>query len=453
MTFFKQETRDMTKGNAAKTIMVFAIPLFAGNVFQMLYNTVDTMVVGRFVGASALAAVGSAGVSYNVMLMLINGFMSGASVVIAQAFGAGDRKAVKKSFVTSCILIAAGGALFTALGECLGLPLLKVLKTPEDIIGSSHLYLRIMYAGILATCLYNGLASFLRAVGDSTTPLIALLISSCVNVALDLLFVVSFGKGVSGVALATIIAQGISGLYCLTSVRKHMPEMRIRKADLYIDRAAASEMIRIGIPAAFSTAVVQISVMLIQRAVNMYGSTVVAAYTADGKLGQVCFCLSYSVGLATGVFVGQNKGAGKYGRVKEGLHTGIRISVAYHVVIAALMILFARPMISIFTTDASVIGTAVEIVRINALASPLLGLNFVFQNFLRNVSDVRPTIWMSSAEVLSRGTLPYLLGSRFGYHGVWWATPIGWLLSLFIGIGRYRSGRWKTDSALSPDAE
>ncbi len=449
MAFFKQQATDMTKGNPAKMIMIFAVPLFIGNAFQMLYNTVDTMVVGRFVGPHALAAVGGAGVSYSVMLMLINGFMGGASVVIAQAFGAGDRDALRRDYATSCIIIAATGLIFTVLGELLAMPLLTVLATPKDVIYDSLLYLRVMYLGILATSFYNGFASFLRAVGDSTTPLIALVISSCLNVALDLIFVVVFGQGVSGVAWATIISQAVSGLYCFVSINRRMPEFRLQKGELRIDRGAAAEMFRIGVPAAFSSAVVQLSVMLIQRAVNSYGSTVLAAYTAEGKTGQICFCLSYSIGLATGVFVGQNKGARLFARVREGLHAGIRISLLYHAAIAILMLIFTRQLLGLFTTDADVLAIGSEILRINAFASPLLGLNFVFQNFLRNVSDVRPTIWMSSAEVLARGTLPYALGAKAGYHGVWFATPIGWLLSLFIGIARYRSGIWEKKGEIS----
>lgn len=176
MAIIQRNTMDMTRGNPMRTIMVFAVPFFVGNVFQMFYNTVDTMVVGRFVGSQALASVGGAGISYNVMLMLINGFMNGASVVVAQAFGSRDYEAVRKGYATSCIMIAVSGIIFTVLGELLALPLLRILKTPEDVIDGSLLYLRVMYIGILATGLYNGLAAFLRAVGDSITPLVALVI-------------------------------------------------------------------------------------------------------------------------------------------------------------------------------------------------------------------------------------------------------------------------------------
>ncbi len=442
MILKRQKTMDMTKGNPMKTILAFSVPFIFGTIFQMLYNTVDTMVVGRFVGSQALAAVGGAGISYNVMMMLINGFMNGASVVVAQAFGSNDREAVRKGYATSCLLIAATGLVFTVLGECLALPLLRVLKTPEDVIDGSLLYLRIMYIGILATGLYNGFAAFLRAVGDSTTPLVALVISSCLNVALDLVFVLILKQGIAGVAFATILSQAVSGVYCRQRMHRQIPELLPAKGEFALDPTAAKEMVRIGLPAAFSSAVVTLSVMLIQRAVNSYGSTVLAAYTAEEKVAQICYSLSYSIGVATGTFIGQNKGAGLTDRIKEGLRAGTVLSLLYHGAVTVLILLLSRQLIGIFTVDEEVIDIAVEVLRITAIASPLLGLNFVFQNFLRNVSDVRPTIWMSCAEVLSRGALPYALGARFGYRGIWLATPIGWLLSFLIGLWRYLSGKW-----------
>ena len=434
---------DMTKGNPWKLMLAFAIPLFIGNVFQMFYNIVDTMVVGRFVGAHALAAVGGAGSSYNLMLALITGFTGGGSVLLAQAFGSGDREEMRKSYGTSFLMILAAGLVFTFLGQLLGLPLLRVLRTPGDVIAESHLYLRWMYAGILATSLYNGMAAFLRAVGNSRTPLVALIAASVLNVLLDLLFVLVFHWDTAGVAAATVIAQAVSGIYCLLYVRKHIPALRLRIRDMRPDRAAAAETVRIGVPSAFSTAAVTISVMLIQRAVNGYGSSVMAAYVAANKTESICFCLSYAIGMATGVFCGQNKGAGDMDRVREGLFTGIKLSLLYHA--AATLVLFAggQRIVTVFTTDADVVAIGRGIVRITACFAPVLGLLFVFQHFLRSVSDVRPTIYMSFAEIFSRGVMPYVLSAAFGYYGIWWATPIGWCLSLMIGVLRYRSGKWK----------
>ena len=433
----------MTKGNAAQLILSFALPLFIGNVFQMFYNVVDAMVVGRFVGATALAAVGGAGSSYNLMLATINGFTGGASILISQAFGGKDPERMRKTYATSFAVIIATGVLFTFLGETLALPVLKLLKTPDDVIAGSYLYLRWMFAGLLATALYNGMAAFLRAVGNSFTPLIALVGASLLNIVLDLVFVVILHWDIAGVAAATVISQGVSGIYCLLYVNRHMPEMKVKTEDLRFDREITLSIMRLGLPAAFSTAVITSSVMLIQRAVNQYGSTVMAAYTSSSKAENVCFCLGFAMGMATGVFVGQNKGARDYGRVREGLFTGLRITLIYHSVMGAVLFIFGNHIVGLFTTDAEVIRIGSQIVRITACFAPVLGCVFIFQHFLRSVSDVRPTVYMSFAEILCRGILPYVLSAGFGYYGIWWATPAGWTLTLLIGVIRYRSGKWK----------
>ena len=444
MAFKIQESVDMTEGRAGRLILTFALPLFLGNLFQMFYNTVDAMVVGRFVGPQALAAVGSAASSYNLMLAVIFGFTSGASILISQAFGAKDPEAIRKTYAASFSLIIATGIVFTVIGELLGLPVLKLLNTPKDVIASSHLYLKWMYAGILATALYNGMAYFLRAIGNSFIPLIALIGASVLNVALDLVFVLVFGLGVSGVAIATVISQAVSGFLCLIYINRRMPEYRIRLRDLGFDREISMSVMRLGLPAAFSTGVVTASVMLIQRAVNYYGSIVAAAYTASGKAENICFALSYAIGMATGVFAGQNKGAQNYARVKEGLFAGIRITLIYHAVMGTVLFIFSNRLIGLFTTEAEIIRIGSQIVRITACFSPVLGCVFIFQHFLRSVSDVRPTVYMSFAEITCRGILPYVLSDRFGYYGIWWATPAGWTLTLLIGIVRYRTGKWKT---------
>ena len=300
-----------------------------------------------------------------------------------------------------------------------------------------------MVAGILATCLYNGLSAFLRSVGNSVIPLAALIISSIVNVILDLVFVLLAGMGVAGVALATVIAQFISGLFCYFYIRRKMPEMAFRLQELVMDPAVAKEMVRIGVPSTFSTVVVIISTMFIQAAVNRYGSTVIGAFTIGNKVENIGFCLAYSIGLATGIFCGQNTGAGNIKRTVEGLHKGIVIALVYSGIIGITMLFLAARLAGIFSQETQVIEIAVPLIRIEACFSPVLCAVFVFQNFLRNVSDVKPTVVMSFAEVISRGAFPFLLASWLGYYGIWWATPIGWTLSLLIGIIRYRSGKWK----------
>ena len=439
----KKRTVDMTKGKPGRLILTFALPLFIGNIFQMLYNMVDAVVVGRFVGPQALAAVGGASSSYNLTLALVLGFTNGGSVLLAQAFGNGDRVKIRKCYYSAFILIMVSAVFLSGIGIILARPLLEILHTPADVIADSTVYLRWMAAGILATALYNSMAAFLRAVGNSRTPLIALVVASCTNIVLDLVFVIVFHMGVMGVAVATVMSQALSGFYCLVYVNLNIPELKIRLKEIEFDPAVAKETLRIGLPAALSTVVVTMSVMFIQRAVNGYGSTVMAAYTTANKSENICFALSYATGMATGVFCGQNMGAGRLDRVREGLFTGIKISLIYHLVMAVVLFSCGKYIVGLFTTDPDVISIGSGIVRITACFAPVLGILFIFQHFLRSVSDVRPTIYMSGAEIFSRGLLPYVLASRFGYYGIWWATPIGWSLSLLIGILRYRSGKWK----------
>ena len=443
-----KHSQDMTQGPIYRSIIAFAIPLFIGNIFQQLYNMVDAMVVGRFVGLQALAAVGASASSYNLIIAIILGIASGASVVIAQIFGSGDREHLRKAYITTWkILLYAGLGLMVIGFFCCG-PLLKLLGTPEDVFADALIYVRYMVIGILATCLYNGMSSFLRSVGNSLTPLIALVISSLLNVGLDILFVLAFHMGVAGVALATVISQLVSGLYCLVYIHRKMPEMSFSLREFRMDTDVAKEMIRIALPSTFSTIVVTVSTMFIQAAVNQYGSTVVAAYTIGGKVEHIGFCLAYSIGLAAGVFCGQNIGARNMERTRKGFCAGMVIALAYSVLVGLVMLLLAGPLTSLFSDDAEVMRIAVPLIRIEASFSPVLCVVFVFQNFLRNVSDVRPTVVMSFAEILSRGILPFVLSSWMGYYGIWWATPVGWTLSMIIGFVRYRSGKWKDKAAV-----
>ena len=319
--------REMTKGNPLKIIMLFAIPMFVGSVFQQVYNMVDSIVVGRNVGAGALAAVGACAPAYNLILALISGLTTGASVVIAQYFGSGDQEQVKKAYITSLVLVFQVGTAMTMIGLVLSKPLLRILGTPEDVMGDAAMYLMIMCAGILATSLYNGMAAFLRAIGNSLIPLVALIIASILNVGLDLLFVIVFKMGVMGVGIATIISQLISGLYCLWYINHKMSEYQILKGEFHAVKYMEKEMIRIGVPAAISTSIVSLSTMLLQAAVNAYGTTVIAAYTAGSRTEQIFMCLSFAIGSAVGTFCGQNIGANKIERAVKGLHAGYIINI------------------------------------------------------------------------------------------------------------------------------
>lgn len=303
---------------------------------------VDSVVVGNFVGAGALAAVGACGGAFNLVISLITGLTGGTSVVMAQYFGAGNQEMVKKTFLSATIVNMVAGVLLTILGVLLAKPLLLVLGTPEDIMRDAQVYLTIMFLGVLANCLYNGMSAVLRALGDSVTPLVVLIVCSLFNVVLDLFFVARCGWGVAGVAIATVLSQLISAVACIIYVLNRMPMLRFHRNDQWLRKDVVQEIIRIGVPAALSTSGVSISVMFMQRAINAYGSGVIAAYTIANRGEQIGMCLAYSIGMAVGTFCGQNIGARDFERVKRGMHIGYFISVAYALAVATGMIFFCR---------------------------------------------------------------------------------------------------------------
>lgn len=435
--------RDMTQGNPLKVMTIFAIPMFIGSVFQQVYNLVDSMVVGKYVGDQALAAVGVCGGAFSLIISLISGLTGGTSVVMAQYFGAGNKEMVKKTFLSATIVNLLAGVLLTVAGVMLAKPLLWIIDTPEDIMEEAVTYLSIMFLGVLANCLYNGMSAVLRALGDSITPLAVLIICSLLNVALDMLFVLGFNWGVAGVAVATILSQLISAAACIAYALYRMPMLRFHMTELRLQKAVVMDIVRIGIPAALSTSGVSISVMFMQRAINEYGTKVIAAYTIANRGEQVGMCLAFSIGMAVGTFCGQNIGARNFERVKTGMHIGYLISVAYALMVAAVLIVFARPLASLFNHDPQVLDIAVGCIYVTMIFAPVLGLVFVFQNFLRSAGDVSPTVWMSVTEIVARSALAFLFSWLWGYFGIWWATPVGWLASLLIGWVRYRSGKWK----------
>ena len=441
---------DMTAGRPIKVITAFAIPLFIGSVFQQVYNMVDSIVVGNYVGADALAAVGACSGAFNLLIALITGLTGGMSVVIAQYFGAKNQEMVKKTFITSTIVILGVGVFITIAGIFLARPLLVILDTPENIMEDAMIYLVIMCAGTLANCLYNGMSSLLRALGDSVIPLLILIVASLLNVVLDLLFVVGFGTGVAGAAVATVLSQFISAIVSIVYVFRKLPMLRFSMSEFRADRELAREICRIGFPAALSSCGVSISVMFMQRAVNAYGSTVVAGYTIGTRAEQLGFCLSYTIGLAVGTFCSQNIGARREDRVKKGMHAGYLIAVGYAVAVGIVFLFFAKNLAGVFTSDTSAIEVAVGYIYVSTVFAPVLGLVFVFQNFLRSAGDVAPTVWMSAMEIAARSVLAFLFSWAFGYAGIWWATPVGWTASLLLGFFRYRSGKWKTKLVVHP---
>lgn len=435
--------RDMTKGSVLKAITLFAIPLFIGAVFQQIYNAVDTIVVGRYVSAFALGAVGSCAGTFNLIIALMTGLSGGAGVLLAQHFGAKDEEMVKKTFINTIIVMLVVGIILTIIGTLCARPLLILLKTPEEQMEYAVSYLTVMCLGILANCLYNGISAVLRALGDSVTPLIALIIASLLNVGMDILFVVVFGWGVVGVAVATVLAQLISAIFCIVYMFIRLPMLRFRIKDIVIETELIIDIAKIGVSTALSSVGVSLSVMFMQRAINSCGPAVVSGYTVANKAENICMCLAFSIGMSVGMFCGQNIGAKEYDRVKKGYRIGCLVAFLYGAIVAVFVIAFAGPLAAVFSTDPEVVDVAKEVIYVTMGFGPVLGLVFVYQNFLRSAGDIAPTVIMSVMEMVARSVLALVFVRIWGRMGIWWVTPIGWTACMIFGFIRYQSGAWK----------
>lgn len=356
----KAYTRSMTEGNELKHIVLFTLPLLLGNLFQQVYNIADSAIVGQFLGAQALAAVGATGSMTFFFYTLCNGMSVGAGVLIAQAFGAGDNERVKRFIVNSAYALGGIGLIITVLSVILCRPLLVMLGTPESILDNSVSYMSVACMGTFAVAAYNWINSVLRSLGDSKTPLYFLIIASILNVLLDLLFVPVFNMGVAGAALATIIAQGLSAVLSILFAIKHNFYFGIPKDMLKPDKDMIKLCVKTGVPLALQNAMVSVSMIYLQRTANTFGDTVIAAYTVTMRVEQLIHQPFMSLGAAMATFAGQNKGACKIDRVKKGYHKALLLSSGFAVLMAVVFFFCGGFIARLFVKEAEVIEIAAK---------------------------------------------------------------------------------------------
>lgn len=364
MSILRQRTGDITQGNIARHLLAFFFPLWFGTFFQQLYNTVDTVVVGRFVGKTALAAVGSTGVVVNLTVGIFTGIASGAVVLIAQHYGARQVQGVQKGVHTAMLLALVMGGLFTALGVALTPWSLEAMGTTPEALPGAVLYLRVYFLGMVPNVVYNVGTGVLRAVGDSRRPLYFLIAASVCNIVLDLALVVGLGWGVLGVAVATVASQALSAvLVVLSLMGSHGEAYQFFPRRLAADRASLRKTLQVGVPAALQSVMYSASNIVIQAAVNSFGTDAVAAWTAYGKMDVIFWMTLNAMALSITTFAGQNFGAGKYERVRKGVRIASAMTAGFTVVLSGLMCVFARPILSIFTPDPQVLEIGVEMVQ------------------------------------------------------------------------------------------
>ncbi len=438
--------KDMTRGNEFSLLIGFAVPMLIGNIFQQVYNMVDSIVVGKYVGADALAAVGSTGSLNFLFFSLCIGLTGGIGILISQYFGAGDEKKVRKTIFNSIYIILTSGILMSMLGMIFARPILTWLNTPANILDDATAYMRIACAGILAVAAYNCISSILRALGDSKTPLIFLIVASLINVGLDLLLVIKFSLGVRGVAYATIISQLLSALGSLTFALLKNPFFKINREEMHFDKTIALKCCRLGIPLAAQSSMIAVSCVALQSVVNKFGSTVVAAFTATSRIEQLVQQPFNSLGMALSTFTGQNIGAGKLDRVKRAFGRSVILVGCFSLFMLFISYTFGNPIMHVFVSEPDVITFGTQALRITSWFYFALGMIYIVRGLLNGAGDAVYSMINGGVEVAGRiifsNTL--VLIPAVGKWGVWLATALTWFITGIVSLIRYRQGKWKT---------
>ncbi len=441
----RQYVQDMTSGNETSLLLKFSVPMLIGNIFQQFYNMVDSIVVGNYVGKEALAAVGMTASLNFLYFSLCNGFATGAGVLISQYFGMKNERRVKDSIGNSLYLMLGMGALMSVLSVLLSAPILRLLNTPENIFEDALLYTRIVCGGLFSVVLYNGIAAMLRALGDSTTPLIFLVVASILNVIGDLVLVLVFHMGVAGVAIATIVAQLVSALGCIGYAVVKNPYFRLEKENFRVSRSLQSKMLRLGIPFGAQGSLIAFSCVALQSVINRFGSDVIAAFTATSRIEQLVQQPFNSLGTALATFTGQNLGAGNIERVQKGYKRSTMLVILFSLIMSAMMFLWGNHFVGLFVADAEVIAIGGRAVRITSLFYIPLGMIYIARSLLNGAGDSIFAFISGLAEVVGRIGFSLWLAAipALGYWAVWYTTGLTWLITGAVCILRYVQGKWK----------
>ena len=439
-------TRDMTRGNPTKLILSFCLPIIAGNLFQQFYSLVDTLVIGQVEGVTALAAVSAAGWLDWTVLGLAMGMAQGFAIQIAQSFGAGDYAGLRRAAGQSLLLSAILTVVLTALSEALLWPVLVLLRTPENTIALTCQYLRVIFGGVVFVMAFNLLSGFLRSLGDSRTPLIAMTTAALCNIGLDILFVAVFRWGVNGVSIATVLSQCLSSLICLAALRK-LPVLQLSPADWKPDPRMMRRLMILGVPVAFQNLIISIGGLVLQRVVNGFGFIFMAGFNAATRLTGLIELAGNSLGSAVGTFAGQNLGARKLDRVRLGLRRSAQIAVGLALAVALLVVMFGRSVLSLFINDdpalvEQVLTVGCRYLYVASAGLFMLYLLFVYRSTLQGLGDTVTPMVSGIIELVMRIGNALLLPLLIGEWGVYFAEISAWIgAAIFLIWGYYRRMR------------
>lgn len=442
--------KTMTDGSPYKLILAFSIPLLIGNVFQQLYNMVDSIVVGNYVSEKALAAVGT---GFPIIFMVSSMFMGigmGATVMISQFYGASDLKSIKKTVSTMYTGMMVGVVPLTILGIFLSKPLLKLMDVPDDgTLSMAVTYITVIFIGTICTFGFNVNAGILQGLGDSKTSLLFLVIAAIINIILDVVFTVFLGMGVFGVALATIIAQAVAWLFGIFFINKHYDFIHIKPFSFEFDKKLFFSAMKIGIPAGIQQTLFSIGIMFMQKLVNSYGSTFMAGFNGANKIDTFAFMPIQSFTNAITTYVGQNVGAARYDRVKSGIKAGLILTIGTSVVVGGILYPLSGFLMRMFGSEPAMIASGVSYLHQVLPFYSLLGISFIYASVLRGAGEsIIPMISSFVSLWAARIPVAYLLAHYFGQDYIFYSYAIGWVLGIIISFSYYKSGCWKKKSII-----
>lgn len=439
--------KDMTKGDPLKLIVLFSVPLLIGNIFQQFYNIADIVIVGRTLGMEALAAVGAVSPLFFLIMFAVVGMNNGFAVITGQKFGAKDYDGVKRSVTVSTILSTAFTAIFTILFTVFMKQILFLMNVPPEIMHDAYWYIQICVYGLITVNFYNLMASIVRALGDSKTPLYFLILASIMNIFLALMFILKLGWGVPGSAVAVVLSQGFSALLCIFYIKLKFPILAMKKEDWQFnffknkeDRLFAKEHLDVGIPGAVQFSVLGIGVLIIQSVCNSFGANVIAAFTAALRIEQIATLPMISFGIALAAYVAQNFGAGNISRIQQGVKRGSVINLCLSLFMAFIMHYYGSQIVQLFigNTSLEVIKIAHHYLWISTIFYFFLGQIFIYRNALQGMGKPLIPLTSSFAELMVRSYAAVYLAVKYSYYGIFYAGPIAWVTaSIIVAAGYY----------------
>lgn len=437
--------KDLTSGKEGRLIFRFALPMLLGNVFHQLYNVVDSVIVGNFIGKEALAAVGASFPVIFVFFALVLGITSGATVVIAQHFGAGEHDRVKRTIDTLFIFLFFASIVVSILGIIFSREIFQLLRLPGEVIPLAEQYLQIFFGGVLAFFGFMGTSASLRGLGDSRTPLYFMIISTFFNIGFDLLFVVVFGWGIRGVAFASVLAQAGAFVTAIFYLNRYHQVIQFSLTRWSFDRELFRKSLRIGIPTGIQQTAVALGMMALVWIVDAFGTNVIAAYSVAARVNSLATLPAMNFGSALATFTGQNLGAQKEARVKTGFRATVLMSSVVSLLVSGAVVFFGNFVMGLFTNDPDVVRIGSEYLAIVGSFYVIFSAMFATSGVLRGAgATLVPMITTIISLWAIRIPAAYFLSQQYGPTGIWWSVPLGWLLGLVMAYGYYLSGWWKS---------